>query len=278
MARSDAVVEPDWLEAHLSDPHVRVVDGSWLMPSDPRSARADFETAHIPGAVFFDIDEIADATSPLPHMLPSQEAFAKEVGALGIGTDDRVVVYDGAGLFSAARVWWTFRAFGHDNVVVLDGGFPRWRAERRPIASGPAAPTPRTFEAKLQPALIRDLEQMRVAKAQVVDARGRDRFLGTTPEPRPNLRGGHMPGSRNLPFGELIVDGRLRPDAELRSAFQAAGLDLERPIITTCGSGITAAVLALALFVAGHSAAAVYDGSWTEWGGRDDTPVATGSD
>jgi thiosulfate/3-mercaptopyruvate sulfurtransferase len=272
------VVSAEWLAKRLGEPDLRVVDGTWHMPHLKRDAHAEFVAAHIPGAVFFDIDRIADRATPLPHMLPPADEFADAVGALGIGSDDRVVVYDARGVVSAARVWWTFRAFGHERVAVLDGGLRAWTTEGRPVASGEPAPTRRRFRAVLRPELVRDLEAMRRNVAtraeQVVDARSRGRFEGTEPEPRAGLRGGHVPGSLNLPYETLYrPDGTLLPPDALRSAFVDAGVDLARPITTTCGSGITAAVLALALYVAGRPEVAVYDGSWTEWGGRNDTQV-----
>lgn len=278
---NDPVVSTDWLAAHLHDPDVRVVDGSWHMPQAKRDPAREFTEAHLPGAVFFDIDGIADRSSGLPHMLPSPDAFAKAVGALGIGDGDRVIVYDSRGVVSAARVWWTFRVFGQDAVAVLDGGLPKWRAEGRPLASGTASPAPRTFKARFRPELVRDVAQVKAnletRGEQIVDARSRGRFAGTEPEPRAGLRGGHMPGSLNLPYDELHAsDGTLRPPAELREAFAAAKVDLARPVVTTCGSGITASVLALALHRIGRPDAAVYDGSWTEWAGRDDTAVVKG--
>jgi thiosulfate/3-mercaptopyruvate sulfurtransferase len=276
----DTLVTTDWLADHLSDPDLRVVDGSWHMPHLQRDARAEFEAAHLPGAVFFDIDAIADRTTTLPHMLPGAEQFAAAVEALGIGSEDRVVVYDVRGVVSAARVWWTFRAFGHDAVAVLDGGLRRWRDEGRPLARGPAAPTSRRFTARLRPELVRDLSAMRAnavsRAAQVLDARSAGRFAGTEPEPRAGLRGGHIPGSLNLPYETLYrPDGTLGSSDELRKAVVSAGVDLDRPIVTTCGSGVTASVLALALHRLGRTDVAVYDGSWSEWGGRPDTPVET---
>jgi thiosulfate/3-mercaptopyruvate sulfurtransferase len=252
------------------------------MPQLKRDARAEFAQAHIPGAAFFDIDGIADHTTPLPHMLPTPEAFAEAVGALGVGTADRVVVYDVRGVISAARVWWTFRVFGHDRVAVLDGGLRAWTAEGRPVESGVPAPPRREFRARLRPELVRDLAAMQknltARSEQVLDARSRGRFEGTEPEPRAGLRGGHIPGSLNLPYESLYrPDGRLKPPEALRSAFVIAGADLDRPVTTTCGSGVTASVLALALHLLGHRRVAVYDGSWTEWGGRPDTPVESGS-
>ncbi len=274
----DGVVSTEWLGEHLGEPDLRVVDGSWHNPPAKRDPAREFADAHLPGAVFFDIDGIADTGSGLPHMLPSPAVFAKAVGALGIGDGERVVVYDSRGVVSAARVWWTFRVFGHDAVAVLDGGLPKWRAEGRPVASGGASPTPRPFTPRLRRELVRDLDQIKAnlgaKREQVLDARSRGRFTGTEPEPRAGLRGGHIPGSLNLPYDELhAADGTLRPPAELRAAFVAARLDLGRPVVTTCGSGITASVLALALHRIGRPDTAVYDGSWTEWASREDTPA-----
>jgi thiosulfate/3-mercaptopyruvate sulfurtransferase len=273
-----SLVTTEWLAQNLGRRDVRVVDGSWHMPQLKRDARAEFAQAHIPGAVFFDIDAIADRRTPLPHMLPRASEFAQAVGRLGIGSRDRVIVYDTRGVTSAARVWWTFRVFGHDAVFVLDGGLPRWRAEGRTVEAGSPTPRPRRFTARLRRSLVRDLAGMRqnvtTRKAQVLDARSRGRFAGTEPEPRAGLRGGHIPGSFNLPYDELYEkDGTMLPADALRTKFEAAGLDLTRPVVTSCGSGITASVLALGLHVIGRPDVAVYDGSWTEWGGRDDTPV-----
>ncbi|HEX2436785.1 MAG TPA: 3-mercaptopyruvate sulfurtransferase [Methylomirabilota bacterium] len=276
----DPVVTTEWLAAHLRETDLRVVDGSWHMPHLNRDPRAEFEAAHVPGAVFFDIDTIADRSTNLPHMLPSAEHFAAAVGALGIGSGDRVIVYDVRGVVSAARVWWTFRAFGHDGVAVLDGGLKKWRAEGRAVESGPARPTPRVFTARRRPELVRDLEAIRANigshAAQVLDARSAGRFAGTEPEPRAGLRGGHIPGSLNLPYETLYrPDGTLKSPADLGRAVAASGVDLAKPVVTTCGSGVTASVLALALYVLGRRNVAVYDGSWSEWGARADTPIET---
>jgi thiosulfate/3-mercaptopyruvate sulfurtransferase len=274
----DPVVTTEWLSKHLGEPDLRIVDGTWHMPQLGRDARAEFAATHLPGAVFFDIDAIADRGTTLPHMLPSPEEFGAAVGALGIGSGDRVVVYDVRGVVSAARVWWTFRAFGHDAVAVLDGGLKKWRAEGRPVESGLPSPARRTFTARRRAELVRDLDAMRAnlgsRSAQVLDARSAGRFTGTEPEPRAGLRGGHIPGSLNLPYETLYrPDGTLKPPDELAAAVHTAGVDLGRPIVTTCGSGVTASVLALALHLLGRRDVAVYDGSWSEWGGRADTPV-----
>jgi thiosulfate/3-mercaptopyruvate sulfurtransferase len=276
----DTVVTTEWLAEHLGAPDLRVVDGTWHMPHLGRDPRAEFEAAHVPGAVFFDIDAIADQGTPLPHMLPTATQFAAAVAALGIGSGDRVVAYDVRGVVSAARVWWTFRAFGHDAVAVLDGGLRKWRAEGRPVESGAGKPAPRVFSARPRPELVRDLDAMRANiashAAQVLDARSAGRFAGTEPEPRAGLRGGHIPGSRNLPYETLYrPDGTLKAPDELGRAVAAAGIDLARPIVTSCGSGVTASVLALALHVLGRRDVAVYDGSWSEWGARSDTPIET---
>jgi thiosulfate/3-mercaptopyruvate sulfurtransferase len=248
------------------------------MPHLGRDPRAEFVAEHVPNAAFFDIDAIADRATSLPHMLPPAAQFAAQVGALGVGAGDVVVVYDSRGVVSAARVWWTFRAMGHDRVAVLDGGLPKWRAERRPVESGERATSPRRFKAQLRPALVRTIAAMRdnarVPREQVLDARSRGRFAGTEPEPRAGLRGGHIPHSLNLPYEGLYrPDGTLLPPVELRRRFEAAGLDVGRPVATTCGSGVTAAILALGLYVAGNKTVAVYDGSWSEWGAQADTPV-----
>jgi thiosulfate/3-mercaptopyruvate sulfurtransferase len=273
-----SVVSTEWLAARFTDPSVRVVDGTWHMPQLQRDPRKEFEEAHVPGAVFFDIDRIADRTINLPHMLPTAAEFSREMGALGLSTNDFIVVYDTRGVVSAARVWWTFRAMGHDRVAVLDGGLKKWKAEGRPLAAGSPAPAPRRFRAAPRPALVRRLEQMRrnvgTRKEQVLDARSRGRFYGTEPEPRAGLRGGHIPGSFNLPYDMLYrPDGTLLPPEGLKQVFQEAGIDAKKPVATTCGSGVTASVLALGLHLVGHRKVAVYDGSWTEWGGRSDTPV-----
>src|SRR5436309_4688673 len=251
------LVTTNWLAAHLGEPDLRVVDGSWHLPHLERNARKECAEAHIPGAVFFDIDEIADRRTSLPHMLPRPEEFGRAVGALGIGDGDRVVVYNTRAAVSAARVWWTFRVFGHEPVAVLDGGLPKWRAEGRPVESGVVSPAPRRFTPRLRAELVRDLAAIRANLAsrreQVLDARSRGRFQGTEPEPRPGLRGGHIPGSRSLPFTELVTsEGTLLPSDRLRETIQARGIDLSRPIVATCGSGTSACALLHALHLLGH--------------------------
>jgi thiosulfate/3-mercaptopyruvate sulfurtransferase len=279
-ANPDALVSTDGLARHL-DADVRIVDGSWHMPELNRDPRAEFEERHIPGAVFFDIDAIADAGSPLPHMLPDPETFARHTADLGLGDGAHIVVYDTTAVGSAARVWWTLRAFGHDRIAVLDGGLRKWLAEGRPVEAGAPAPEARATAPRFEPRLVRDLEAVRAniesGREQVLDARSAGRFTGTEPEPRPGLRSGHIPGSRNLPFLDLYnpETRTMKSGGELRELFEAVRIDVARPVITTCGSGVTACNLALALTLVGAREVAVYDGSWTEWGGRDDTPVET---
>ncbi|GAW39875.1 3-mercaptopyruvate sulfurtransferase [Brevundimonas sp. SH203] len=265
------------LAAQLGRPNLRIVDASWHL--DGRDARADFEQAHIPGAVFFDLDAVSDHDTALPHMMPTPAAFAEAVGALGVAADDRIVIYDTAGLFSAARVWWMFRTMGARDVRVLDGGLPLWREQGHPVAQGAAHPEQARFDAVATPGVVAALDDVRTALdggAQVIDARGAARFSGQAAEPRPGVRSGHMPGALNLPFGQLLdPDGRMKRGEALQRAFVDAGVDLNKPAITTCGSGVTAAILTLGLAELGKTSR-LYDGSWSEWGGRADTPVQTG--
>jgi len=281
-AHPEAVVDTDWLAAHLDDPHVRVVDASFKLPGITPTAREDYDRGHIPGAVFFDIDDVAEPGTSLPHMIPSPELFAQKMGALGIGDDDRVIVYDSAGLSSAGRAWWMLRLFGHRDVALLDGGLPKWKAEGRPADTVPPNPPHRRFTPRFDRTLVRDkqalLANLSTGREQVVDARAAGRFDGTAEETRPGLRRGHIPGSRNLPY-ERLTDPqtrRMRSAEELDALFRGAGVALDRPVVTTCGSGVTACALAFALHLIGHPGATVYDGSWSEWGLPGDTPVETG--
>ncbi|XOY56918.1 MAG: 3-mercaptopyruvate sulfurtransferase [Rhodobacterales bacterium] len=276
------LVSTDWLAAHLKDPDLRLLDASWYLPDAGRSGLAEYQAGHIPGARFFDIDEISDLRSELPHMAPPVEKFMSRMRAMGVGDGHQVVVYDGAGLFSAARVWWLFRLMGHDAVAVLDGGLPKWLAEGRTVTTAPPVIRDRHMTVQRRAQLVRDVTDVaRAAKLgdhAIIDARAPARFRGEAPEPRAGLRSGHIPGSRNVFYQDLLQpDGTMKPPAALRAIFTDAGVDLGKPAITTCGSGVTAAVLSLALDRIGKTDHALYDGSWSEWGMYADLPLATGA-
>lgn len=276
-----SLVDADWLSENLDEPDLRVLDASWHLPGSGRDARAEYLAEHIPGAAFFDIDRIVDHESDLPHMLPDADHFAAGMGALGIGNDSAVVVYDSHGLFSAARAWWMLRTFGHERVAILDGGLPAWRARELPLEAGEVTPDPVSFRARLDMRRVWTLDDvarnLETGSACLLDARPSGRFAGMDPEPRPGLPSGHVPGARNLPFDRIIDPDtrRVLPMADLQALF--ADLD-ERPVVCSCGSGVSACVLAFALHLLGREDVAVYDGSWTEWAGRGDLPIETGAD
>ncbi len=273
-------VSADWLEEHLNDPGMTVIDASWYLPAQGRDARAEYDAGHIPRAVFFDHDQVVDPASRMPHALPSPELFATYAGAMGIARDDTIVVYDGPGLFSAPRAWWMFRVMGAGKVYVLEGGIDGWKREGRFVTARPTKVAPSFFEAAFDRRRVAGLADMRAIVAdgsrQIADARPPGRFEGTDPEPRAGVRGGHMPGALNVPASALGRDGKLLPAEELRKLIEDAGIDLSKPVVTSCGSGVTAAVITLALETLGHADNKLYDGSWTEWGSTPDTPVVTG--
>ena len=281
-AHPEALVSTDWLAAHLGDAHVRVLDSSFKQPGVTPTARADYDAGHIPGAVFFDIDDVAEPGTSLPHMIPSAGRFAEKMAERGIGNDDMVIVYDANGLSSAARAWWLLRLFGHDNVALLDGGLPKWKAEGRPLDSAPPIIPERRFTARFDPVLVRDktaiLASVESRREQVVDARAAGRFDGTAEETWPGRRRGHIPGSRNLPFDHVTdpQTKQLRSADDLRALFASAGITFERPVVASCGSGVTACALAFAAYLIGHERVAVYDGSWSEWGLPGGPPIETG--
>lgn len=280
--KSPFIVEPDWLAEHLGTPGLSIVDASWYLPAHRRDPKAEYDAAHIPGAIYFDQDLVVDPASRLPHTMPSPALFARFAGSMGISADDTIVVYDGPGLMSAPRVWWMFRIMGVAEVFILDGGFDRWKAEGRPVTAEPTRIAPCVFHPDFDAGRVVSFAEMREivaeGRAQIADARPAGRFAAVDPEPRPGVRGGHMPGARNVPATSLSRNGGLLPLDELRAVLEGAGLDLSKPIVTSCGSGVTAAAISFALYSLGLGDHRLYDGSWTEWGGHPDTPVVTGED
>src|ERR1700683_841883 len=279
-SNSRSLKSTEWLAEHLRDRNVAIVDGVMFLPTQKRDAHAEYRAGHIPGAVFFDVDKISDHSTELPHMLPGAAQLGEALGALGIGDGDSIVVYDSLGISSAARVWWTFRIFGAPNVFILDGGLPKWKAEKRLLETGDTKKTPKKFQAEMNVAPVAMLADVRMAltdeSAQIVDARSAERFAGKAPEPRPGLRSGHMPGSFNVPFDRVLENGRLASRERIEEAFTSAGVDLDKPIITSCGSGVTAAILTFALESIGRPPKGLYERSGSEWGARPDLPVERG--
>lgn len=279
---SPFTVDADWLEQRLGQPGLSIVDASWYLPAQKRDARKEYDAAHIPGAVFLDHDAISDRNSPLPHTLAAPRDFAQYVGSMGISADDTIVVYDGPGFFSAPRAWWMFRVMGVFQTYILDGGFDHWKAAGRPVTAEPTKTAPGIFHADFDAARVASLADMRrmvaSGESQIADARSPGRFAGAEPEPRAGVRAGHMPGAHNVPYNRLSENGMLLPKSTLREVIEDAGIDLSKPVVTSCGSGITAAVITLALETLGHTDNRLYDGSWTEWGGLADTPVVTGKE
>jgi len=280
--KSAFVVSADWLEQRLADSSVKILDAAWYLPAQKRDPKAEYATGHIPGAVFYDQDAIADPASGLPHTIPSPESFAESVGKLGISETDTIVVYDGPGIFTAPRVWWLLRTMGAQSVFVLDGGIDGWKAEGRPVTTDVPQPEPVTFHPKFNAEAVTSFTQMRdivaAGSRQIADARGAARFTGEEAEPRAGMRSGHMPGAKSLPSGVFSTGGKLKSLDALRETIEAAGIDLEKPVVTSCGSGVTAAIIMLALQSLGHTDNTLYDGSWSEWGSRTDTPVVTGKE